>query len=107
MSFTCRRCGSEDVQIAMWVEANSQSPVTDMDLQPWCPKCEEHTDLAVSLHTIRKGAWRDIKAFIGSCESWPCDGCGVLVHADDHCGNDKPGTLAEYLCPDCYKPEKE
>ena len=42
------------------------------------------------------------KGLLGMVGSDPCDGCGILVRADEYLGYDKPDGETEYKCEHCF-----
>lgn len=40
----CKECGSENIQIRMWVNPNTSDIIGDCeDKECWCENCKEHT----------------------------------------------------------------
>jgi len=50
--YKCKKCGSENIQIKMWVGANSNVPedgVSDGETEDnWCPDCDSHCEIVDS-----------------------------------------------------------
>lgn len=47
MKYVCKQCGSEDIQVRMWVGANDNKVGDwcneDFDNECWCNECEDIT----------------------------------------------------------------
>ena len=41
----CEECGSTNVEITAWVDANTNEYVSDSDDSEWCSECEAHNTL--------------------------------------------------------------
>ncbi len=46
--YVCKECGSNDIEIPMWVNPNTNIPNgdygSDGDEECWCNYCEDHTE---------------------------------------------------------------
>lgn len=42
-SLVCPSCGSDEIQIKAWVNANTLKYQDTTEEEAWCPICEEHT----------------------------------------------------------------
>jgi len=50
-TYQCNQCGSESIEIASWIKANTNKYVSDVTPQSvWCPECKEY----VSLETVKE-----------------------------------------------------
>lgn len=45
--YFCSVCGSDDIEIKMWVNPNTNELVDDIDTNCWCHNCEEETKIKV------------------------------------------------------------
>jgi|TARA_R110002110_G_scaffold1445_3_gene6173 hypothetical protein len=45
MMYRCQECNGTNVNIAVWVNPNTDERLDDAALDPWCEDCEEHAKL--------------------------------------------------------------
>lgn len=43
--YRCKKCNGTEVHVAMWVHANTNEVLSDLDLEAWCDTCEDHGSL--------------------------------------------------------------
>lgn len=62
--FVCEECGSTNVEITAWVDANTNEYVSDSDDSEWCSECEAHNTL-ITLKEFKE----QMLSWWESCES--------------------------------------
>jgi Zn finger protein HypA/HybF involved in hydrogenase expression len=51
----CSECGSKNVQVRAWVDANTNRYESEIDGDAWCENCDEHVSLDLVKRKARKG----------------------------------------------------
>lgn len=53
--WVCPDCGTPNVQVAKWVDPNTDEPIDDHGEEPWCPNCESHLKFICEVN--KKSRW--------------------------------------------------